>query len=191
MLKLICRSLIPNLKHINSVSQIKSISLTSVNSLKKIEKHIESAKKTIIIEGKYLDDQTTASDNLLKTIKESRPSNQRSVTGDTEIVQSCSFCHLEKQGIFVQYYDLPVIRQFLKDDGTVLHRKITGLCKRQQKKLLVLVKQAKYAGLIMGLQPKMLDGSQPSTDTTQRREHLKFNGYFDSYEEMRKTHKYL
>lgn len=92
-------------------------------------------------------------------------------------------------------------------------RKITGLCKKQHRKLLVLAKhvnliesnifsfiffnflfcltKARLAGLTLNLQPSLLDGSKPLSDPRKRPEYLKWNHYFDDYETMKKQFKYL
>jgi ribosomal protein S18 len=177
----------------------RSIYQTNINQLKRIEKTIDEAKKTITIEGKFINDETKnkslpsllshqSNQHVISTTSQLK---QKYDSGDNDRVEACPFCLLEKQNIYVQYTDIPVLRQFLKDDGSVLHRKITGLCKRQQRKLLVLVKQAKHAGLLLSLQPKLIDGSEAPVEPSKRKQHLKFNSYYDSYEIMKRTNKYL
>ena len=84
-----------------------------------------------------------------------------------------------------------IIKQFLKEDGSLLGRKITGLCKKQQRKMIVIAKHARNAGLTLDLQPNLLDGSKRSVEPRARPEHQKWNTYYDSYEIMRKENKYL
>lgn len=178
----------------------RTLYLTNVNQLKRIEKTIDEAKKTITFEGKFIHDETKNPSLATKLAYKSIQNDINSIdsqsihkfdTGDDHQVKPCSFCLLEKENIYVQYTDIPVLRQFLKDDGSVLHRKITGLCKRQQRKLLVLVKQAKQAGLLLSLQPKLIDGSDAAVEPSKRKEFLKYNSYYDSYEIMKRTNKYL
>jgi hypothetical protein len=69
--------------------------------------------------------------------------------------------------------------------------KVTGLCRRQNIKLMGLVKLAKISGLIMNLQPKLIDGSESDTNPRNRYQHLKWNTYFDDYEKMKRTKKYI
>ncbi len=189
-----------NNNYYNSLFQLeRTLYPTNINQLKRIEKTIDEKKKTITFEGKYINDESKSKSLISLLANESNqfeisPTSQLNKiydTGDDSQVKPCSFCLLEKQNIYVQYTDIPVLRQFLKDDGSVLHRKITGLCKRQQRKLLVLVKQAKNSGLLLSLQPKLIDGSDVPVEPSKRKAHLKFNSYYDSYEIMKRTNKYL
>lgn len=93
---------------------------------------------------------------------------------------------IEKNDIFVQHTDVLILKQFLKEDGEVLNRKVTGLCKKQQKKLLVIAKQAKQAGLTLNLAKKTLNGQMRLKSSG-----MKFNTYFSDYEQMKRTHKFL
>lgn len=163
-----------------SVSNPKRlIQTTLVNNLKKIEKTEDKSSKTITIEGKVLNEDNK---KMLKFTDHL----------DTKhTLKPCAFCELEKKDIYVQYTDVLVLRQFLTDDGHVLSRKITGLCKKQHRKLQVIVKHAKIAGLLLNLQPKLIDGTSCPTDPRARYQHLKWNTYFDDYETMARTNKYL
>lgn len=171
--------------------QIKRlISLSASNGLKRIDVVEDKAKKTITIEGKYLNAEQEFGTKVLKFEQQT---NEKS-TGDTvtqQIVRPCSFCEMEKKGIYVQYTDVLVLRQFLTEDGAILPKSVTGLCKRQHRKLTVLTKQAKHAGLLLNLEPTLLDGTKPPTEPYKRPKHLKWNSYFDKYEIMIRTHKYL
>jgi small subunit ribosomal protein S18 len=178
-----------NVDSILSSNTNRSFSFSAVQNLKKIEKTVSKDKKTIVIEGKYLNPEQEFGNKVLN-LCESRTSNLIAQS-DSSTCLPCSWCQLEKKGIQVQYTDILVLRQFLKEDGDVLQRKITGLCKKQQRKLLVLVKHARQAGLILNLQPKLIDGGEPDTNPRNRPEHLKWNSYFDKYEIMMRKQKYL
>lgn len=164
-----------------SRQSVRLISFTTPHLLKKIERTESADKKQVTIEGKYIDSSATFGNKVLNLSDDHAHQTTR----------PCSWCLLENKGIRVQYTDVLVIRQFVKEDGELLPRKVTGLCNRQHKKLNVLVKQAKRAGLILELQPRLLDGSQPNADPHRRPEHLKYNAYFDKYEVMKRTNKYL
>ncbi len=97
----------------------------------------------------------------------------------------------EKRDIYVQHTDVLILRQFLKDDGEPLSRKVTGLCKRQQRKLVVIAKHARQAGLTLSLTKTLLDGSKPSPDPRKRYQHQKWNTYFDDFEYMKRNFKYI
>ncbi|CAF0850518.1 unnamed protein product [Brachionus calyciflorus] len=183
MFKLMTNSLKLSSSHVKS-HQVRAISISSILNLKKIEKIEDKATKTITIEGKYLNPEETFGSKVL---------NLGNNTNDDEhsSLRPCAFCELEKKDIKVQYTDVLVLRQFLTEDGQVLPRKVTGLCRKQQKKLLVLTKLAKHAGLILNLQPTLLDGTKPSSDPKNRTKHLKWNAYFDDYETMKRNSKFL
>ena len=161
----------------NSLKFLRQIHLSSINKIKEIVVDEDKNKKLITIEGKYLDEVELTNNKVLKL-----PDDHKT---------PCAFCKLEKENIFVQYTDVLVLRQFVREDGTVLTRKITGLCKKQQTKLYVLVKHAGIAGLIMNLQPPLINGSKPVIDKEKRFEHLKWNTSFDTYERLRRRKKYI
>ena len=167
-------------------TQYRSITLSAASSLKKIEKTEDKSKNEIIIEGKYID----TVDQFGKKIFDFSTMASDSIHSHPDL-RPCALCELEKRDIFVQYTDILVLRQFLQEDGFPLPRKVTGLCKKQQKKLIVLLKHARAAGLTLTYQPNLLDGSKASSDPRKRPEHLKWNAYFDTYEKMKKTQKYL
>jgi ribosomal protein S18 len=167
--------------------------------LKRIEKTEDPKTKTITIEGKYLESEQVFGNKVLCLDTEFDNSQQRKSNSLNEkfgcnenvYAKPCCLCELEKKEISVQYNDVLVLRQFLTDDGNVLSRKITNLCKKQHRKVKVLAKQAQQAGLIMNLQPNLLNGSKPSIDPQSRSEHLKWNTYFDDYEILARTKKFL
>ena len=171
---------------------VRSFHVCLVNGLKKIEKKLDKDKNTITIEGKYLDETSPATSAFSNVVMKFDEATSENVDhAHRHSTRPCSLCELEKRGIYVQYKDVLILRQFLTDDGTVLPTKVTGLCYRQQKKVLVMTKHAKIAGLILNLQPKLLDGSEPDTDQRRRFEHLKWNTYFEDYEMMIRKNKYL
>ena len=180
MFKLFNKNLIAT-KASKWLNQPRTLHLTAANSLKTIEIVEDKQNKLITIEGKYIDPAERFGNKVLTFGKESEEANKR----------PCAFCELEKRDIYVQHTDVLVLRQFLKDDGEPLDRKITGLCRKQQRKLLVLAKHARVAGLTLNLQPNLLDGSKRSVDPRTRPKGLKWNIYFDDYEVMKKTYKFL
>lgn len=149
--------------------------LATLKQIKSIEKIDDKKSNTLIIEGKYIQEDDK---NLLRYDS----NNNNNV---------CSFCKLEKLGIYVQHQDVLVLRQFLKDDGTLLPRKVTNLCNKQYKKLRAIVKHAKNSGLLMNLQQSLLNGQKPKTNPELRMEDLKWNRYYDDYEVLKRTQKYL
>lgn len=165
-------------------NSVRQITLSGALNLKRIEKTEDKNTNTITIEGKYLDPNKEFRAKVLNLTGENHEDSN-------PVLKPCAFCELEKRDIKVQYTDVLVIRQFLTENGQVLPRKVTGLCKKQQRKLIVMTKQAKHAGLILNLQPALLDETRPSIDHTSRTKHLRWNTYFDDYETMKRTKKFL
>ena len=159
------------------LNKLFKIAPSALANLKRIEKVVD--KKKVIISAKFPEPQQQGqplSLNKLLTL------NAKRVGEDGQELPSylspCVLCNLEKENIFIQYTDIMVLRQFLKDDGTLLSNKITGICKKQQSKLHVLLKHARLAGLIR-------------SDTAGSNENNSFRAYFDSYELLKRTRKYL
>ncbi|TKR67702.1 hypothetical protein L596_023811 [Steinernema carpocapsae] len=91
---------------------------------------------------------------------------QETVEGDTTIVElvdvpasesskkpllafdknNCSLCTCNVP-VQVTFRDVLILEQFMREDGTVLPRQHTGLCKKQQLKIERCVMQAHWAGL--------------------------------------------
>uniref|UniRef100_A0A182SL30 28S ribosomal protein S18a, mitochondrial n=1 Tax=Anopheles maculatus TaxID=74869 RepID=A0A182SL30_9DIPT len=64
--------------------------------------------------------------------------------------------------------------QYVRSDGCMLPRRITGLCKRQQRRMGALVTMAQKAGLMPNLNP-----STSKKDPKQRYQWKKYNKYYD------------
>ncbi|KAK3909588.1 28S ribosomal protein S18a, mitochondrial [Frankliniella fusca] len=58
---------------------------------------------------------------------------------------ACPLCAL---GLDVKHTDILIIKQFIDHDAKLFPRRITGLCRWQQRKMQYLVEMAKRAGLI-------------------------------------------
>ncbi|XP_070172265.1 small ribosomal subunit protein bS18 [Polyergus mexicanus] len=84
---------------------------------------------------------------------------------------ACPLCATE---LNVKHTDVLILSQFLRSDGCILPRRITGLCDVQQKKVSVLVAMAQKAGLMPNLAPKW-----SRKNPKRRRDWKKFNTYFD------------
>lgn len=83
----------------------------------------------------------------------------------------CTLCSL---GLDVKHTDVLILSQFLRTDGCMLPRRITGLCRRQQKRISNMVAMAQKAGLMPNIGPP---GSKK--DPKRRYKWRKFNTYFD------------
>lgn len=55
----------------------------------------------------------------------------------------CPLCAL---GLDVKHTDVLILSQFMRSDGCMLPKRITGLCSKQQKKMSSLVTMAQKAG---------------------------------------------
>ncbi|XP_077138082.1 large ribosomal subunit protein mL66 [Ranitomeya variabilis] len=59
------------------------------------------------------------------------------------------------------YMDVLVLSQFIRSDGGMLSRKVTGLCTEEHKKVEACVKMAHRAGLLPDHRPKLPEGKTP------------------------------
>lgn len=85
--------------------------------------------------------------------------------------QFCPRCTL---GLDVKHTDVLILSQYVRSDGCMLPRRITGLCRKQQAYMSYLVSMAHKAGLMPNLNP-----SYSKKDPTKRFGYRKFNKYFD------------
>ncbi|VDD87753.1 unnamed protein product [Enterobius vermicularis] len=60
--------------------------------------------------------------------------------------EQCSFCTCTLP-TKVKYSDVLILEQFMREDGTVLPKQVTGLCSKQQRRIERCVMQAHWAGL--------------------------------------------
>uniref|UniRef100_A0A914YU30 28S ribosomal protein S18a, mitochondrial n=1 Tax=Panagrolaimus superbus TaxID=310955 RepID=A0A914YU30_9BILA len=87
---------------------------------------------------------------------------------------SCALCALPMK---IKYTDVLILEQFMREDGTVLPKQITGICPKQQYRLERCVMQAHWAGLFP-------DKTLPDFD---RAGYKRFNRYWDDDWDMYKT----
>lgn len=64
------------------------------------------------------------------------------------------FCPECTLGLDIKHTDVLILSQYVRSDGCMLPRRITGLCHRQQKKMGTLVTMAQKAGLMPNLAPE-------------------------------------
>ncbi|XP_046828900.1 39S ribosomal protein S18a, mitochondrial [Vespa crabro] len=84
---------------------------------------------------------------------------------------ACPICSI---GLDVKYTDVLILSQFVRSDGCMLPRRITGLCNTQQKRITTMVAMAQKAGLMSNLTP-----ARSKKDPTKRYHWKKFNTYYD------------
>uniref|UniRef100_A0A6M2DDJ9 Large ribosomal subunit protein mL66 n=1 Tax=Xenopsylla cheopis TaxID=163159 RepID=A0A6M2DDJ9_XENCH len=89
------------------------------------------------------------------------------VDGDKKV------CFLCATGLDVKHTDVLILSQFLRSDGCMLPRRITGLCKRQQRRIGTMVTMAQKAGLMPNIGP-----SNSKKDPRRRYKWKKYNTYF-------------
>lgn len=86
-------------------------------------------------------------------------------------LQFCPQCSL---GLDVKHTDVLILSQFVRSDGCILPRRVTGLCKRQQRRIGALVIMAQKSGLMPNINP-----SWSKKDPKKRYQWKKYNKYFD------------
>lgn len=86
----------------------------------------------------------------------------------------CKACPICRLGLEVKHTDVLILSQFTRTDGCMLPRRITGLCKKEQRKISAMVSMAQKAGLMSILTP-----STSKKDPKLRKKWKKFNMYFD------------
>ncbi|KAF5280865.1 hypothetical protein FQR65_LT03014 [Abscondita terminalis] len=84
---------------------------------------------------------------------------------------SCPIC---STGLNIKHTDVLILSQFIRSDGCMLPRRITGLCTKQQKRMSTLVTMAQKAGLMPNFNP-----SYSKKDPKKRSGWKKYNKYFD------------
>lgn len=85
-----------------------------------------------------------------------------------------SKCPVCSTGLELKHTDVLILSQFLRSDGCILPKRITGLCKRQQRRVATLVAMAQKAGLMPNITP-----ANSKKDPKKRNGWKKFNKYFD------------
>ncbi|KAF4528139.1 hypothetical protein B566_EDAN011155 [Ephemera danica] len=140
-------------QNINSLA-LKSLSTTASLRLKEIRVE-EREGKNLVIEGVYIE----------------HPRAQYMLKNHETQTDKCSIC---ATGLEIKHTDVLILSQFLRPDGCMLPRRITGLCRRQQKSIGTMVSMAQKAGLMPNLAP-----AWSKKDPQKRSNWKKFNTYFD------------
>ncbi|XP_033125955.1 39S ribosomal protein S18a, mitochondrial-like [Anneissia japonica] len=68
-----------------------------------------------------------------------------------EYKDACPICRLNLK---VTYKDVLILSQFIKEDGSMLPKRITGVCSKQHLNLVECIKRAHKAGLLPDHKPK-------------------------------------
>ncbi|KAK8730384.1 hypothetical protein OTU49_007983 [Cherax quadricarinatus] len=153
----ICTKMIPEIRSCNLLTlgslHARQLSASPTNFLKEIVVQEEGQKVTI--EGVYKD-----SPRIPLLVK----------TG----YEDCHVCPLCALNLNLKHTDVLILSQFMRADGCLLPKRVTGLCSTQQRRLTLLVRMSQKAGLMPNLAP-----SPSKRDPTKRYGSKKYNRYFD------------
>ncbi|XP_055547118.1 28S ribosomal protein S18a, mitochondrial [Wyeomyia smithii] len=138
-------------------SGFRPFSLTATCNLKEIKQTVQNDR--LVISADYVPSPRT--NQVLQQVTEAKLSGK----------QFCPKCTL---GLEVKHTDVLILSQFLRSDGCMLPRRVTGLCKRQQRRIGALVIMAQKAGLMPNINP-----AWSKRDPKQRYQWKKYNKYFD------------
>ncbi|XP_078254951.1 large ribosomal subunit protein mL66 [Rhinoraja longicauda] len=95
------------------------------------------------------DEQTTTIEGkIVKSAEASEPPNP---------LGQCPICRWDLKHKF-DYTDVLLLSQFIRSDGSMLARRITGLCFEEHKKIEVCVKMAHRSGLLPDHKPTLPEG---------------------------------
>jgi small subunit ribosomal protein S18 len=86
------------------------------------------------------------------------------------------FCPECSLGLDIKHTDVLIISQYLRPDGCMLPRRVTGLCKRMQKRIGTMVVMAHKAGLLPNLKPAH---TRTAREPNNRKGWKGFNTYYD------------
>ncbi|XP_071962349.1 large ribosomal subunit protein mL66-like [Antedon mediterranea] len=68
-----------------------------------------------------------------------------------EYKDACPICRLNLR---VTYKDVLILKQFVKEDGSMLPKRVTGVCNKQHNILVECIKRANKSGLLPDHKPK-------------------------------------
>ncbi|XP_076751566.1 mitochondrial ribosomal protein S18A [Xylocopa sonorina] len=137
-------------QNVLSLGQNRNISVSAATRLKEIIEKKEG--NTLYIEGVIKPDKNE--ERLLK------PKN--------------GVCPICSAGLDIKHTDVLILNQFVTSTGNILPRRVTGLCKVQQKRISSLILMAQAAGLMQKkyIKDGVLHSLRPIT-------WKKFNTYYD------------
>ncbi|XKL62172.1 hypothetical protein PGB90_002005 [Kerria lacca] len=139
----------------NFVKTLQTLNIHTSNILSVKEIVVKEENKKKIIEGVIKPSERVS--NLIKTEHDA---------------YACPVCRLN---LDIKHTDVLILSQFIRKDGCMLPRRVTGLCKESQKRISTLVSMAHIAGLMPNYVPSY---SKPNC-FNKRREWKKYNTYFN------------
>ena len=83
---------------------------------------------------------------VLEISAEHKPSPREGVLMKEIQSSERKFCPKCTLGLDIKHTDVLILKQYLREDGTMLPRRITGLCSVQQKNIGMMVLMARRAG---------------------------------------------
>ncbi|KAK7104222.1 hypothetical protein V1264_018978 [Littorina saxatilis] len=134
--------------------QTRTFSVSSAARLKQIEQVTDG--NVTKIEGKIME-----SERAPYVFKEEEP-------------KGCTLCKIHP---YLKYTDVLILSQFLREDGCLLPRQVTGVCWGQQRRLETLVNKAQRAGLLPQFRPALKSG-KPRTNHRSNYKWKRYNVYF-------------
>ncbi|XP_075235686.1 mitochondrial ribosomal protein S18A [Lycorma delicatula] len=137
-------------------NQSRSLSITPVSRVKEIVVNKEG--KNTIIEGVIL--PSPREGYMLKTLHLHEHEKE-----------ACPICRLN---LDVKHTDVLILSQFIRSDGCMLPRRVTGLCRLQQKRVSKMVTMALKAGLMPNRAP-----ANSKRDPSNRDKFKKNHRYYD------------
>jgi small subunit ribosomal protein S18 len=99
---------------------------------------------SVIILGGFLTVEELQKEKNLTISAKIVPSGRESYLLSNKHLDVCPVC---ASGLQIKHTDVLILSQFVRSDGCMLPRRITGLCKIQQKKMSSLVTMAQKAGM--------------------------------------------
>ncbi|CAG4971121.1 unnamed protein product [Colias eurytheme] len=149
------------IKNAITSTSVRALSLTQQLNIKELREYKEGNK--LVVEGVTI--PSPRSEVLVKA---------ENVPGLALPEAEKPLCYMCKLGLDVKHTDVLILSQFVRSDGCMLPRRITGLCRRQQFKVGKMVTMAQKAGLMINLTPSFC-----KKDPKKRYGFKKFNTYFD------------
>jgi len=115
-------------------------SLSSVLGIKEIIKKEEG--NSIVVSGRHAE---SPREKYLIPNNPSGSSSSSEVSSQSQDPCPCSLCRL---GLHIQHTDVLILHQFVDSKGKRLPRHVTGLCRKQYRRLMYLLVMAEKAGLM-------------------------------------------
>lgn len=159
----------------SNLSFTRNIAMSSANQMKKSKLQfklfhtLNNFLLLFLVDLQQENDTLTVKANIVPSGREKNlvtEYNQCMNKGET----FCPECHL---GLEIKHTDVLILSQYLRDDGCMLPRRTTRLCRRMQKRITTMVAMAQKAGLMPNINPFRM-----TRDPAKRKDWKKYNKYF-------------